>query len=184
MTPNTMLFKIIATLLGAAAIVMLSLAMNSPVHAATTSSAASTVTAETLAVSTHAAFTHHRHLAPARDRALAWERTQGGKPYCYGGTGPTCYDCSGLVMEAYRHAGIRLPRTTYEMLHSWHLVPVSHPKRGDLAFYGSGHVELFIRGNWRYGVTYGAHDGGTVVGRIHYSRRWGWAPTAFYRARK
>ena len=31
------------------------------------------------------------------------------EPYCYGGTGPGCFDCSGLVVAAYRYAGVNLP---------------------------------------------------------------------------
>jgi cell wall-associated NlpC family hydrolase len=111
-----------------------------------------------------------------RLRAYRWAVTQKGHPYVWGGTGPG-YDCSGLVMMAYWHAGIRLPRTTFEMLASPMLVRVIHPRMGDLAFYGTGHVELFRR----WGYTFGAHDYGTTVGLIHYG--WGWKPTAFYRVR-
>jgi cell wall-associated NlpC family hydrolase len=114
---------------------------------------------------------------PARLRAFYWARTQYGKPYIWGGTGPGGYDCSGLVMMAYRHAGINLPRTTYQMLSSWHLVRVSRPQKGDLAFYGSGHVELYARGN----LTFGAHSAGQIIGWIAFGP-W-WHPTAYYRVR-
>jgi hypothetical protein len=80
-------------------------------------------------------------------------------------------------MEAYLHVGIRLPRTTWEMLASPKLIRIRHPRMGDLAFYGTGHVELFR--SWGY--TFGAHDYGTFVGLIHYG--YGWRPTAFYRVR-
>lgn len=118
--------------------------------------------------------------APAVPRgvqALSWARTQYGKPYVYGGTGPRGYDCSGLVQQAYRHAGVRLPRTTYQMLASRLLVRVSHPAKGDLAFYGSGHVELYAHGDY----TYGAHDSGTRIGWMQFGP-W-WHPTAYYRVR-
>lgn len=105
-------------------------------------------------------------------RALAWARTQAGKPYVYGGTGPYGYDCSGLVMMAYEHAGAQLPRTTYGMLGSGMLTWTSSPRPGDLAFYGSGHVELYA-GN---GETWGAHDSGTVIGLIRE-----WETPAYYR---
>jgi cell wall-associated NlpC family hydrolase len=114
---------------------------------------------------------------PARLRAFYWARSQYGKPYIWGGTGPGGYDCSGLVMMAYRHAGINLPRTTYEMLSSWHLVRVSVPQKGDLAFYGSGHVELYAHGSF----TFGAHDAGTIINWIQFGP-W-WHPTAYYRVR-
>jgi len=114
---------------------------------------------------------------PRRLLAYRWAARQAGHPYVYGGTGPG-FDCSGLVMMAYRHAGIRLPRTTYEMLASPKLVRVIHPRMGDLAFYGTGHVELFRR----WGYTFGAHDYQLPVGLIHYGH--GWKPTAFYRVRR
>jgi len=126
--------------------------------------------------SVHAAAAAKKVL-PVRLRAFYWARTQYGKAYEYGGTGPRGYDCSGLVMEAYKHAGIKLPRTTGGMLGSKLLVRVSRPQKGDLAFYGSGHVELYAHGDW----TFGAHAPGQVVGWI----QWGpwWYPTAFYRVR-
>lgn len=174
--------KFVTSLVGAIALFLLILSGATPAKAATTSHAVATVTASTLVASTPAA-SMHRH-RPLRLEALQFARHQHGRWYCYGGTGPSCFDCSGLVMEAYRHAGVRLPRTTYEMMDSWHLVRVSHPRRGDIAFFGPGHVELFLHGGWNYGVTFGAHDSGRLIGRIHYNRRWGWAPTAFYRVRK
>jgi len=105
--------------------------------------------------------------------------SQRGCWYVWGGTGPCHdgYDCSGLVMMAYRHAGVYLPRTTYEMLGSRQLVRVYHPRKGDLAFYGSGHVELYDRS----GYTLGAHDSGSPVSVIHYDQ-W-WHPTEYFRVR-
>jgi len=117
-----------------------------------------------------------RHRKARRLRAYAWAARQAGHPYAWGGTGPG-FDCSGLVMMAYRHAGIHLPRTTTEMLASPLLVRVTHPRMGDLAFYGSGHVELFRR----WGYTFGAHDPGSLVSLVRYG--WGWVPTAYYRVR-
>lgn len=117
-----------------------------------------------------------RRRLPRRLRAYRWAARRKGHPYVYGGTGPG-FDCSGLVMEAYESVGIRLPRTTGGMLGSWKLVRVRHPRMGDLAFYGRGHVELFRR----WGYTFGAHDYGSPVSLIHYG--YGWKPTAFYRVR-
>jgi len=117
-----------------------------------------------------------RYRLPPRLRAYRWAARQKGHPYVWGGTGPG-FDCSGLVMEAYLHVGIRLPRTTTEMLGSRKLIRVRHPRMGDLAFYGTGHVELFRR----WGYTFGAHDYGSPVGLIHYG--YGWKPTAFYHVR-
>ena len=104
----------------------------------------------------------------AGNEALNWaERHATGCWYSYGGT--SCspgYDCSGLVMEAFGHgAGIWLPHSTYAMLQSprLHWIPLSQARRGDLMFYGSGHVE--INTIW-YHTTFGAHDWGQRVGWV------------------
>jgi cell wall-associated NlpC family hydrolase len=115
---------------------------------------------------------------PARLTALRWAETQAGHPYVFGGTGPG-FDCSGLVMESYAHAGITIPRTTYAMaaaIGDGHLriVPASQRERGDIAFYGTGHVELVtLRG------TFGALEPGTVLGWHHPSGSW--RPTLYVR---
>jgi len=44
--------------------------------------------------------------------AITFAEAQLGKPYCWGGQGPACYDCSGLVFAAYAAAGIHIARTT------------------------------------------------------------------------
>jgi peptidoglycan DL-endopeptidase CwlO len=115
-------------------------------------------------------------------RLNAWHYAmrQRGKPYEWGATGPAGFDCSGLVYAAYRSRGVKLPRTTGGMLDSWHLVRIrkSRAHRGDLAFFGSGHVELFDRGSW----TYGAQHSGTRIG-FHRMNRW-WHPTMYFRVRR
>jgi cell wall-associated NlpC family hydrolase len=110
-------------------------------------------------------------------QALSWAYAQTGVPYLYGGIGAGGYDCSGLVMEAYLHAGVALPRDTYEMLVSSLLVRTYNPVPGDLAFYGSGHVELYVRP----GITFGAQHSGTLVGNHGYGGSW--APTEFFAVR-
>jgi cell wall-associated NlpC family hydrolase len=132
----------------------------------------------------HAGRAAHAHLTrsavPTRLLALRWARTQRGRWYCWGGTGPSCYDCSGLVTAAYQQAGTDLPRTTYGMLASPHLEPVlpAEALPGDLAFYGSGHVELVTV--WPR-TTFGSLESGTRVGWHHWSR-W-WHPTMFFRVK-
>ena len=108
-----------------------------------------------------------------------WALRQRGKPYVWGDTGPVGYDCSGLVYAAYRSRGIDLPRTTYEMLDSSRLIRISksQAKRGDLAFFGTGHVELYAWGNW----TFGAAAPGTVVG-FHLMNSY-WHPTMYFKVR-
>jgi cell wall-associated NlpC family hydrolase len=120
--------------------------------------------------------------AAARMREVVWRfaMRQRGKPYLWGGTGPYGFDCSGLVYAAYKADGIILPRTTYGMLASWHLVriPKSLARRGDLAFFGPGHVELYDTGNW----TFGAETSGTLIG-FHKMNAW-WHPTMYFRVRR
>lgn len=41
----------------------------------------------------------------ARERMVRWALAQAGKPYVWGGSGPSGFDCSGLVQEATRAAG-------------------------------------------------------------------------------
>jgi len=119
--------------------------------------------------------------AAARMRISAWRYAmrQRGKPYIWGGTGPFGFDCSGLVYAAYRASGLILPRTTFEMLDSWILVRISksQARRGDLAFFGPGHVELYDWGPW----TYGAEHTGSPIG-FHRMNAY-WHPTMYFRIR-
>jgi cell wall-associated NlpC family hydrolase len=105
---------------------------------------------------------------------------QRGKPYEWGGTGPRGFDCSGLVYAAYRSRGVILPRTTYGMLASRHLIRISkaQARTGDLAFYGSGHVELVDRVNW----SYGAANAGSRIG-FHHMSQW-WHATMYFAVRR
>jgi peptidoglycan hydrolase-like protein with peptidoglycan-binding domain len=47
---------------------------------------------------------------PIAVRALAIARAQIGKPYVWGASGPSSFDCSGLVVYSYRTAGRYLAR--------------------------------------------------------------------------
>jgi cell wall-associated NlpC family hydrolase len=122
--------------------------------------------------------TRQARLTAIRLGALRWAEHQAGKWYCWGGAEPSCYDCSGLVAAAYDHAGIWLPRSTYAMLGSSKLrwIPARDRRPGDLAFYGSGHVELVTSSG-----TFGALDYGTQVG-WHRASVW-WYPTMYFEVR-
>jgi peptidoglycan DL-endopeptidase CwlO len=86
--------------------------------------------------------------------AISFAEQQLGKPYLWGGTGPDAFDCSGLVMMAYRAAGIDIPRTSEEQWLWGPRVSASQVQPGDLVFFvGSdgtptapGHVGLVIGG--------------------------------------
>src|SRR5258708_19949697 len=45
--------------------------------------------------------------------AISFAEQQLGKPYLWGGTGPDAFDCSGLMLMAYRTAGINIARTSH-----------------------------------------------------------------------
>lgn len=70
--------------------------------------------------------------------AIAYAEAQLGKPYLWGGTGPDGYDCSGLVMMAYRQAGVSLPRTSEQQWTAGPQVPANQLQPGDLVFYNPG----------------------------------------------
>ncbi|MFE5107447.1 NlpC/P60 family protein [Streptomyces sp. NPDC056663] len=69
-----------------------------------------------------------------------------GKPYVWGATGPTSFDCSGLTQAAWRSAGVSLPRTTYTQINAGQRISRSELAPGDLVFFYSGisHVGLYI----------------------------------------
>ncbi|QBI53797.1 C40 family peptidase [Streptomonospora litoralis] len=78
--------------------------------------------------------------------ALDFAFAQVGKPYVYGATGPSSYDCSGLVMRAWGAAGVSLPRTTYGQAEVGHRVSRDQLQPGDIVFFygGLGHDGLYV----------------------------------------
>ncbi|MFE7774204.1 NlpC/P60 family protein [Streptomyces sp. NPDC057445] len=85
---------------------------------------------------------------PRAAQAVAYAYGALGKPYVWGATGPSAYDCSGLTQAAWRSAGVSLPRTTYTQINAGRSVPRSQLVPGDLIFFYSGisHVGLYIGG--------------------------------------
>ncbi|MEU7312867.1 NlpC/P60 family protein [Streptomyces sp. NPDC007083] len=81
-------------------------------------------------------------------RAVSFARGALGKPYVWGGTGPSGYDCSGLTQAAWRAAGVSLPRTTYSQIHAGRRVPRGDLTPGDLVFFydSNSHVGLYVGG--------------------------------------
>jgi peptidoglycan DL-endopeptidase CwlO len=70
-----------------------------------------------------------------------------GVPYVWGGSTPSGFDCSGLVMWAYAQVGVSLPHSSYAQY--GYGVPVSRDQLqpGDLVFFdGLGHVGIYIGG--------------------------------------
>jgi cell wall-associated NlpC family hydrolase len=58
-----------------------------------------------------------------------------GLPYVYGASGPSSFDCSGLVQWSFAQAGIVMPRVAADQARTGPAVPVSQLQPGDLLFY-------------------------------------------------
>jgi cell wall-associated NlpC family hydrolase len=69
-----------------------------------------------------------------------------GKPYVWGATGPDSFDCSGLLLWAYKKAGITLPRNSAAQATYGTSVPRSQLQPGDLVAYYSpvSHIGMYI----------------------------------------
>ncbi len=103
--------------------------------------------------------------------AVSFALSQIGAPYAWGGTGPYSagYDCSGLVMVAWAHAGVQIPRTTYDDWASLPHVATADMQPGDLMLFdGEGHVGIYV-GN---GMLVDAPQPGQTVEEIPISTSW------------
>jgi cell wall-associated NlpC family hydrolase len=74
---------------------------------------------------------------------LAYAYAQLGKPYCYAGVGPDCYDCSGLSMMAWAQAGVSMSHGSYDQMASFPSVSMDQLQPGDLVFW-DGHVGIYV----------------------------------------
>jgi cell wall-associated NlpC family hydrolase len=88
-------------------------------------------------------------LGPSSGRAAAAVRAARaavGSPYVWGSTGPSGFDCSGLMVWSYRQAGVSLPRTSQAQRHAGRQVPLSQAQPGDLVTYRSdaSHVGMYV----------------------------------------
>jgi cell wall-associated NlpC family hydrolase len=92
-----------------------------------------------------------RFPGPVRPSAAAAVRaaaSQIGKPYRWGAAGPDSYDCSGLTMWAWAHAGVSLPHSSRAQYASLPHVSMSALAPGDLVFRGNPihHVGIYKGG--------------------------------------
>jgi peptidoglycan DL-endopeptidase CwlO len=86
-------------------------------------------------------------------KIVAFAYKQLGKRYVYATDGPSTYDCSGLVLAAYRTVGVSLPHNTtaqwdyHGKAYDFHDRGALEP--GDIVFYQAGdihHVAIYIGG--------------------------------------
>jgi peptidoglycan DL-endopeptidase CwlO len=107
--------------------------------------------------------------------AISYAQQQLGKPYVWGGTGPDGYDCSGLVMMAYRAAGIDIPRTSEDQWAWGPRIQPGHEEPGDLVFFAGfdgtptspGHVAMVLR----KGMMIEAEETGVPIHIVSYKDR-------------
>ncbi|OPC82284.1 hypothetical protein B4N89_16280 [Embleya scabrispora] len=85
--------------------------------------------------------------------AIAYAKAQLGKPYVWGGEGPSGFDCSGLVMQAWRRAGVKMAH--FAATQYFESTPVSYKnlRPGDLVFWTETksasdihHVAMYLGG--------------------------------------
>ncbi|GAB2972364.1 C40 family peptidase [Streptomyces pseudoechinosporeus] len=67
--------------------------------------------------------------------ALDFAYAQLGKPYEWGSTGPSSYDCSGLTGASWRAAGVSLPRTVKQQYDAGRKVARSDLQPGDIIYW-------------------------------------------------
>lgn len=83
-----------------------------------------------------------RPMVSSGKRVVSVAKAQVGKPYAWGAAGPRGYDCSGLVVYAYRQAtGRRLPHQSGALLTVGKRV--SSPRPGTIVW-TPGHVSLYV----------------------------------------
>ena len=84
---------------------------------------------------------------PTHGSVVDYAASRVGCPYVWGASGPSSFDCSGLVMWAYAQIGISLPHYT-ESLYSCAKarISVDAAQPGDV-LYRSGHVGISTGGN-------------------------------------
>jgi cell wall-associated NlpC family hydrolase len=108
---------------------------------------------------------------------------QVGRPYQWAGAGPSGFDCSGLVMYAWAHAGVALPHYTVSQYADTIRISRGQLQPGDLVFYDTGdgaqpgHVTIYV-GN---GQIVTADSPGTVI-RVEVVD-WDGAPIGYGRVR-
>jgi cell wall-associated NlpC family hydrolase len=93
--------------------------------------------------------------------AVAAAKTRLGMPYVWGAAGPGAFDCSGLIMWAWAHAGVSLPHFSGAQYANTTHISMSQLQPGDLVFPSNpgDHVAMYLGG----GMIIEAPHSGDVV---------------------
>jgi cell wall-associated NlpC family hydrolase len=79
---------------------------------------------------------------------IAFVKAQIGKSYVLGASGPSAYDCSGLVQAAFKQIGVSLPRVSQDQSTAGTQVSLSNLQPGDILYWGSAgsayHVAVYV----------------------------------------
>jgi len=92
------------------------------------------------------------------DAVVAYVTAQLGKPYCYAGVGPSCFDCSGLTMQAWAQVGVAMSHNSEAQYGAFRKVPMNALLPGDIVW-NPGHVGIYV-GNGA--VIHAPHTGDVV----------------------
>nr|NLI51386.1 hypothetical protein [Propionibacterium sp.] len=119
--------------------------------AASSSTSASTARTTTAAATTSSAsssFGTGAASSSAAAQAVAYARSKLGYPYVWAAEGPSAFDCSGLVVAAYRSAGVSLPHSSLTLSRMGTSVSRYELRPGDLIFwYNPVHHVAIYEGN-------------------------------------
>jgi cell wall-associated NlpC family hydrolase len=79
---------------------------------------------------------------------VSFVKAQVGKAYVSGATGPSAYDCSGLVQAAFKQVNVSLPRVSQDQSTAGTQVSLSNLQPGDILYWGGAgsayHVGVYV----------------------------------------
>jgi cell wall-associated NlpC family hydrolase len=104
-------------------------------------------------------------LSASQKKLVDYVRAQVGDAYVWGAEGPNAFDCSGLMLMAYRQVGISLPHHSATQATLGTAVSRANLQPGDLIFWYSpvSHVSMYV-GNGMM-----VHARNTAVGVVEQS---------------
>ena len=117
-------------------------------------------------------------------------QSQLGKPYVYGGFGPSHYDCSGLVYYCYKQIGITLKDSAYRQGYDdsyRKITSISDLKRGDVVCFNtnnsdddlSDHTSIYLGDGYFIHASSGSTAKKVIVSNLsiygsYYNRNFSW----------